>query len=245
MKLKTLIAYLWDQEDLHVDIAPDHNFEIENAQSLDKANEFDLTFCKYISVTRAQQVIDATKSRIILIFTDLYDALDEGDKCLLPVPNPRLTYMRIVEEKFIDKPTPKISKTAVIPASCDIGSGVSIGEYVVLGERVQIGNNTIIHHGVAINDGVHVGKDCIIYPNTVIGWDGFSYEYDEKYNYQPVKFPHRGNVVIGDRVEIGSNVSIDRGSINNTLIGHDVKIDNLCHIAHNVVIGRCSFIIAL
>jgi UDP-3-O-[3-hydroxymyristoyl] glucosamine N-acyltransferase len=88
---------------------------------------------------------------------------------------------------------------------------------------------------------VKLGKNVIIHPGAVIGADGFGYELNEKGERE--RFPHIGGVVIGDNVEIGSNTCIDRGTLGDTIIGEGTKIDNLVHIAHNVVIGKhCSII---
>jgi UDP-3-O-[3-hydroxymyristoyl] glucosamine N-acyltransferase len=93
-----------------------------------------------------------------------------------------------------------------------------------------------------ISDVVSIGENVVIQPGCSIGWDGFSYERQDDGSLQ--KFLHYGGVEIQDNVEIGSNTCIDRGVFNNTIIGQGTKIDNLCHIAHNVVIGRDCLIVA-
>ena len=87
-----------------------------------------------------------------------------------------------------------------------------------------------------------VGKNVIIHSNTVIGADGFGYQRNKDGSFE--KFPHIGGVIIEDHVEIGANTCIDRGALGNTIIRNGAKIDNLVHIAHNVVIGQNTAVIA-
>jgi UDP-3-O-[3-hydroxymyristoyl] glucosamine N-acyltransferase len=107
---------------------------------------------------------------------------------------------------------------------------------------VYIGENTSIFANVSIYQGTKIGKNCILHSNCVIGSDGFGYEPDE--NGQWFKIAHLGAVVIHDNVEIGANSCIDRGTLGDTIIEENVKIDNLVHVAHNVHIGKNSQITA-
>jgi UDP-3-O-[3-hydroxymyristoyl] glucosamine N-acyltransferase len=109
--------------------------------------------------------------------------------------------------------------------------------------RSLIGKGTFIHPTAHIAQGVQIGEDCRIGPGASIGWDGFGYMPDPDGGWK--RKPETHNVVIGDRVDIGANTCIDRGSYRHTLIGDGTKIDNLCHVAHNVQIGRDCLIIAL
>ncbi|MFM1977207.1 MAG: hypothetical protein RL145_2053, partial [Pseudomonadota bacterium] len=106
----------------------------------------------------------------------------------------------------------------------------------------NIGANTILHPNVTIYSSVTIGENATIHAGTVIGADGFGYERDV--DGAMYKFPHLGGVVIGDNVEIGSNSSIDRGTLGNTIIRDGAKIDNQVHISHNVDVGRDAVIIA-
>ena len=143
--------------------------------------------------------------------------------------------------------TAEIHKSANIGPFCRIEEGarigkeVSIGSGVVIGSSSKIGNQTLIYPNSTIYHEVSIGSKCIIHSGTVIGSDGLGFAKDED-NW--VKIEHLGGVVIGDRVEIGSNSSIDRGSVGYTKIDDDVKIDNLVHIAHNVEIGSGTAIAA-
>ncbi|UOE40437.1 UDP-3-O-(3-hydroxymyristoyl)glucosamine N-acyltransferase [Chryseobacterium suipulveris] len=122
-----------------------------------------------------------------------------------------------------------------------IGDGTQIYPHVYIGKNVKIGKNCVLYSGVRIYDYCAIGDNCIIHSNTVVGSDGFGFQ-PTKDGYQ--KIPQLGNVVIHDNVEIGSNCSIDRGTIGSTIIGKGTKIDNLIQIAHNVKIGENNVIAA-
>ena len=122
-----------------------------------------------------------------------------------------------------------------------IGDGPQIYPHVYIGKNVKIGKNCVLYSGVRIYDYCAIGDNCIIHSNTVVGSDGFGFQ-PTKDGYQ--KIPQLGNVVIHDNVEIGSNCSIDRGTIGSTIIGKGTKIDNLIQIAHNVKIGENNVIAA-
>jgi UDP-3-O-[3-hydroxymyristoyl] glucosamine N-acyltransferase len=109
------------------------------------------------------------------------------------------------------------------------------------GKGVVIGAKSFVGHNVVIDDGVHIREDCIIKSNTVIGEPGFGFERDEF--GRPIRLLHLGNVIIGNRVELGSLNSVCRGTIENTIIEDDVKTDDQVHIAHNCII-RCGSLIA-
>ncbi|WP_234108654.1 UDP-3-O-(3-hydroxymyristoyl)glucosamine N-acyltransferase [Chryseobacterium sp. R2A-55] len=122
-----------------------------------------------------------------------------------------------------------------------IGDETQIYPHVYIGKNVKIGKNCVLYSGVRIYDYCVIGDNCIIHSNTVIGSDGFGFQLTKE-GYQ--KIPQLGNVVVEDHVEIGSNCSIDRGTIGSTIIGKGTKIDNLIQIAHNVKIGRNNVIAA-
>lgn len=125
----------------------------------------------------------------------------------------------------------------------NIGDNVRLYPQVFIGDHVTIGDNTLLYPGVKILDDCQVGKNCIIHAGTVIGSDGFGFALEQDSTSRR-KVPQVGNVVIGDDVEIGSNVSIDRATMGSTRIGNGVKMDNLIQIAHNVEIGENSVVIA-
>ncbi len=116
-----------------------------------------------------------------------------------------------------------------------IGDNVSIGANVVIGNGVKIGANSVIYPLVSIYPNTTIGENCILHSNCVIGSDGFGYANKQG---EWIKIPQTGGVIIGNDVEVGANTCIDRGALKNTIIRDGVKIDNLCHIAHNVDVGE-------
>tara|TARA_B100000242_G_C43009378_1_gene469226 strand:- start:293 stop:1315 length:1023 start_codon:yes stop_codon:yes gene_type:complete len=117
-----------------------------------------------------------------------------------------------------------------------IGNNVKVYPHVLIAENVSIGNNCIIYPGVKIYRNTIIGNNCIIHSGTVIGSDGFGFNFDDKGN--TLKIIHNGNVYIQDDVEIGSNCSIDKATLGSTIIKTGAKLDNLVQIAHNVTIGK-------
>ncbi|KTD34424.1 UDP-3-O-[3-hydroxymyristoyl] glucosamine N-acyltransferase [Legionella moravica] len=145
-----------------------------------------------------------------------------------------------------------VSSTALIGSECQIEHGAFIGDRARIGARCKIGVNSYIGEGVILGDDCHIennvsisntlmGNKVIVYPGARIGQDGFGFASDEYGHY---KIPHRGGVIIGNDVEIGANTCIDRGSLDNTVIGDFCRLDNLIQIGHNVKVGRGSIIVA-
>lgn len=132
-----------------------------------------------------------------------------------------------------------INAGAVIAEGATIGDGVWVGPNVWIGDHAVIGEGTQLRAGVAIYHDVVIGQDCLIHANTTVGSDGFGFAPK---NAGWEKILQLGSVVIGDRVEIGAGCAIDRGALEDTLIGDDVIIDNLVHVAHGVKVGRGSAI---
>ncbi len=175
--------------------------------------------------------------------------------------NPYLTFSKIVDifypvEKKLRPGTDssavvasetEIAESAAVGPLCNIGEGTKIGNNsqlissVYIGKNVIIGDNCLIYPGVVIIDDSEIGNNVIIHASTVIGSDGFGYAESES-GLQ--KIQQIGWVKIEDDVEIGSNVSIDRGALGATLIGEATKIDNLVQVGHNVQIGKHSIIIS-
>jgi len=138
--------------------------------------------------------------------------------------------------------TTQVDAHAVIGPGCVVGEGAVIGAGAVLGANVAIGPHTRVGSHVTLLDGVRVGARCILHPGVVIGADGFGFAPDQG-TWQ--KIPQLGTVVIGDDVEIGANTTIDRGTIEDTVIEDGVKLDNLIQIAHNVRVGAHTIMAAM
>ncbi len=177
-----------------------------------------------------------------------------GDTSLPKIihPNSYAYYARIVGLLNPPDARPRgVHPSAV--AESNVPASASIGENVVIGKGVVIGEHVTLYPGCVVGDGVSIGENSILYPNVVvyrdcvigkraivqsgavIGSDGFGFA---KEGDSWVKIPQIGRVLIGDDVEIGSNTSIDRGALDDTVIGDGVKLDNQIQIAHNVVIGN-------
>ena len=175
------------------------------------------------------------------------------------VANPRLCFARVAAW-LNPPPSPPagIVPTAVVAATATLGKNTAIGDNAVIGDGCVIGDNTVIHTGVVVGDGssigdnsvlyprvvlypqVRIGDSCILHAGVVVGGDGFGYVADE--NKEQQKIPQLGTVRMGNNVEIGANSAIDRGTLDDTVIGNGVKIDNLVQIGHNVHIGDGSII---
>lgn len=129
----------------------------------------------------------------------------------------------------------------IIGARARLGDGVVIGPHCVVGDGVSIGDGTRLWPGVTINSGATLGARTVIHSGARVACDGFGYVFRDGAHQ---KIPHIGRCIIGDDVEIGANTTIDRGSIDDTVVGRGTKIDNLVQIAHNVRIGENCIIIA-
>lgn len=156
--------------------------------------------------------------------------------------NPRLDFIKVINNFITKDKNCSISKTAKIGKNCKIGTNVSIGEYCVIKDNVTIGNNTLINDNVVINSNTIIGDNCYIKSGAIIGEDGFGFERDE--NGVPLRFLHIGNVVIENNVEIGANCVIAKAALDSTIISDNVKIDDLVFVAHNVHIGKNTIITA-
>jgi len=181
-------------------------------------------------------------------------------KILLRAANPKLAFARAAG--WLVPPVPiarGIHSTAVIAPSAQLAAGAAVGPYVVIEEDVQVGAGTEIGAFCYVGQGARLGEGCRLYPRVtlyagarlanrvilhsgaVIGSDGFGYVAEGGKRW---KFPQVGEVEIQEDVEIGANATIDRGSLGRTQIGAGTKLDNLVHIAHNVIIGENTVIAA-
>ncbi|MDH5633675.1 MAG: UDP-3-O-(3-hydroxymyristoyl)glucosamine N-acyltransferase [Gammaproteobacteria bacterium] len=163
----------------------------------------------------------------------------------LEVLYPRSAPLKTIHESAVIAETASLGEAVTVgPNSCVgeftmVGDDVWIGANVTIGDNVRIGAGTRLEPGVVVLDGCHLGRNCIIHAGAVIGADGFGYARNGK---SWVKVPQIGVVRLGDEVEIGANTTIDRGALDDTIIGNRVKIDNQVQIAHNVTIGEDTMI---
>jgi UDP-3-O-[3-hydroxymyristoyl] glucosamine N-acyltransferase len=147
----------------------------------------------------------------------------------------------ILAEGVVLGPTVRVGPQAVIGAGARLGAGTVIGAGCVIGERAVIGAGSLLHPRVSVLDDCEIGEHCVIHSGTVIGSDGFGFAKGPQ-GWE--KIPQLGRVLIGDDVEIGANCAIDRGALEDTVIGTGCKLDNLIQVAHNVQIGAATAIAA-
>ncbi len=214
---------------------------IKNAKPISEADENSICWINPKKKDK-NELIKNTKS--CLIVCDNSIEIEENilkNKAIIIVANPKLTFLRIVEKFFHHIEKYFIHEKAFVEKEAKIAAEVFIGAFTYIGNS-EIGKGTKIYGNCYIYDNVKIGENVTIHAGTVIGSDGFGYQRNEKGEME--KFPHIGGVVIEDNVEIGANTCIDKGTLGNTLIKKGAKIDNLVHIAHNVVIGEDAVVIA-
>lgn len=229
------------------------SFIIEGINSLDAAAQGEISF---FADRKYKESLKKTKASAIIISEE--NLLFKGPQVV--VPNPALAYAKVASVFTPPLPRyPGISEQAVLHDSTCIGKDVSIYPLVYVGEEALIGDGVIMFPGVFIGDRVKIGNGTIIYPNvtilhdcqigknviinagTVIGSDGFGFVRDGPVS---VKIPQIGMVQIDDDVEIGANSCIDRAASGKTWIKRGVKTDNFVHVAHNVIIGEDTIVVA-
>ena len=135
-----------------------------------------------------------------------------------------------------------VGPNAVISEDVSIGDNSYIGANSYIGPRSTIGHDSLIEPNVTIKHDIIIGHHCRIQPQCTIGSDGYGYGQDNQGHYHFK--PHYGRAILEDFVELGANVQVDRGTFGDTIIGEGTKIDNHCHLAHNVVIGKHCLLIA-
>lgn len=183
-----------------------------------------------------------------------------GPQTRIVVPDPGQAILTLSRQLDQARPQPPgVHPTAVLGSGVTLGTDVAIGPNCVLGRDVRLGDRSRLGPGVILEDGVTLGEDVdmgahvvchqgteigsrvVVQAGAVLGGVGFGFHTDET---GPHRLPHLGRCVIEDDVEIGSNTCIDRGSLDDTVIGQGTKIDNLVMVAHNVRIGKFCFIAA-
>ncbi len=219
----------------------------------DRARLGDLTFAE--NETFFQRA-EASAASAILVSGEF----TSQRKALIRVNNARLAFAQVLP-LFFPEPTfsPGIDATAIVASTAWVDPTAYLGPYCVVGEHARIGARAVLQGGSQVGLNSQLGEDVVIFPNvtiyprtqignrvrihsgSVIGADGFGYVLDQGRHR---KVPQAGNVIIGDDVEIGANVTVDRGTLGSTVIGRGTKIDNLVQLGHNVVIGEHSLLVA-
>lgn len=209
-------------------------------KSLREAGSDALTFCKHSGIA-ATDVLMATKASVVICGKlDQNVSLPIGTTFVETI-EPRKAFVLAVAAFFTPVRPCGTHPTAVISPNAKVDPTAYIGPYVVL-DDCEVGANSVIHANVVIHSGSRIGMNVTINAGTVVGSDGFGYERTA--DGTMIKFIHLGGVVIEDDVEIGTNTSIDRGTLGDTIIERGVKIDNQVHIAHNCHIKEHAVVIA-
>lgn len=236
------------------EIVGDSDILITGVSGIKEAREGDITF---LANPKYLPFIEKTQASAIVTSRDIKNA----SKAIIRTQDPSFAFTKILSSFAPCEAThPKgIHPTAILGKDVKLGRNTAVGPYSVIEDNVSIGDDTVIYANSYIGHNTEIGNDTLIYPNvsvrervyignrviihsgTVIGSDGFGFA---TINGKHHKIPQIGTVVIEDDVEIGANVTIDRARFDKTLIGKGTKIDNLVQIAHNVVIGENSIIVA-
>ncbi|HEY1953064.1 MAG TPA: UDP-3-O-(3-hydroxymyristoyl)glucosamine N-acyltransferase [Gemmatimonadaceae bacterium] len=233
----------------------DGRARVDSVAPLDRATPSQLSI---LSSPKYTATMATTRAGIVLVDPDFRDAPGGGTRIIVKQPAEKLVSLlpKLYPQEW---PAPGVAATARIERGARIGTGVSIGEYAVIGEGAAIGDGVAIgaHSAVGagasigaasrlwptvtVYPGATIGERVLIHAGSRIGCDGFGYVFQGGAHQ---KIPHVGRCIIEDDVEIGANTTIDRGSIDDTVVGMGTKIDNLVHIAHNVRIGRKCLLMA-
>lgn len=238
----------------------DADTKISSIASLEKASMGQISFLvssryQLVASTRHEKLLPSTKASAVLL------SPDHASNCptqMLLMNDPYQGLVRLLD-LFQKKSNAKagIHPTAVIGEDTYIAPSVTIGPHCVIGNNCHIGENTVLKAHTVIDDHVKIGQDCVFYPHVtvyhdvtfgdrvvvhagaVIGSDGFGLIRDPQ-GWK--KIPHVGSVIIGNDVEIGASTTIDRGSLDDTVLENGVKLDNQIQVAHGVVIGENTVI---
>jgi UDP-3-O-[3-hydroxymyristoyl] glucosamine N-acyltransferase len=229
------------------DVSGDGSTPLTGFSSADHARAGDLTFAD-----KEEYFVAAEQSAAAAILVS--GSFSTTKKAVIRVPSARVAVARLLPVFFpLDQHPQGIHPSAAIDPSARVDATAHIGPNCVVGARVQIGARSVLVGGNHIGRDSSLGEDVCLFPNvviyhqtvighrvvihagTVIGSDGYGYCFDEGRHRKVLQI---GNVIIHDDVEIGANSAIDRAALGSTVIGSGTKIDNLVHVAHNVVMGR-------
>ena len=225
---------------------------IEGVGAIERATALQITF---LANPKYRRALDATQAGAVIVSTKQRDATS---KPRIVTDNPYAYFARVaqlfaprslhksgIHTSAVAHPSAKIDASAsvaefvsiganaVIEAGVRIGAGSVIGDNVVIGKMCELVARVVVYHDCVI------GQRALIHAGVVIGADGFGFAQDSG---QWIKIPQTGRVVIGDDCEVGANTTIDRGAIEDTVIGNGVKLDNQIQIGHNCEIGDHSIV---
>jgi UDP-3-O-[3-hydroxymyristoyl] glucosamine N-acyltransferase len=238
---------------LDAHVIGDPNLVITGFAPADRAQPGDLTFAE-----NENYFARADQSAASAVIVD--GPFASARKVLIRVANARIAFAKVMH-LFFPEPVfePGIHPTALVSPEAEVDGTAHIGPYCVIGPKARIGPRSVLQGANHIGPGCRLGDDVRLYPHvtlypgteignrvrihsgTVVGSDGFGYVLDGDTHR---KVPQIGNVIIRDDVEIGANVTIDRGALGPTVIGKGSKIDNLVQVGHNVIIGEHCLLVS-
>ncbi len=240
-------------EALGGEVAGDPDVVIHGAAGLEDAAPGTIV---RVESERYRETALATSASAFLISTKM----EPMPRPCIRVAQPKLAFARALELLRPEvRPAPGVHPTAVVDPQAELGEGCSIGPYAVIGRGARVGPGAVVHAHVVVGEEAEVGENSVLYPQvvlypqtivgsrvriqsgTVVGSDGFGYEWSGR---EHTKIPQVGRVRIADDVEIGANTTIDRATTGETVIGPGTKVDNLVQIAHNVRTGAHCLIIS-
>lgn len=234
----------------------DPSIRVTGVAPLDRATPSDLSF---LAAPRYAAMFEFSNAGAVLIAPDLAES---PGRCAARVIVDRPQEALLTLLPRFHRPTeaePGVHASAILGRGVTLGDGVSIGPYAVIGDGASLGDGVIVGAHTVVGPGVSIGARSQLYPSVTVyagtmigervivhagvrlGSDGFGYVQRDG---QHLKIPHVGRCIVEDDVEIGANTTIDRGSIDDTVIGAGTKIDNLVQIGHNVRVGKVCLIMA-
>ncbi|MBR5994332.1 MAG: hypothetical protein IK018_11040 [Lachnospiraceae bacterium] len=237
MKVSKLVDYVKENY-ADCEVCEQVDFEVNSVCNLDSIKSNSLVWVKNANGLKKIQDSEANN---VLIIAEKACRVSKEDAWVVYVEGSKACFFDIVHSFFTRPEKREISSHSVVSTQ-KIGRNVNIGDFSVIGEEVVIEDDVYVGNNVSIICPAVIGKGTIINDGVVIGTRG--YGFYRKQTDEKIPVPHIGGVLIGENVEIGANTCIDRGTLSNTVIEDGVKIDNLCHIAHNVHIGKNSMVIA-
>lgn len=241
ISIQNILIYL-DEMNLDYRFIGDDNLVINKYSSLKNIKSNSITWVKNIDKFNNIELRDC--SNLLIVSSEAIGSeLNKGSVSFIICRNPKEIFFTILGAFFKQQEYGGFISDRSIVETEEIGTDVYIGHNCFIGKDVFIGDNVVIKNSVTIEGKVRIGRNTIIHSGVVIGTDGYGYfQNNEGKN---IRVPHYGGVIIGEDVEIGANTCIDRGTLDDTIIGNNVKIDNLSHIAHNVIIEENCSVLAL
>lgn len=215
-------------------------FEIRSACAPTNVREYCLTLVTRPGESLVKLFKDAPADIVVIAPLALRSEAASLPQVFFFTERPRLAFCKAGNCLERKQRAAHIDTTAFIGPDVVLGAGVGIGRWCVLDGVIEVGAGTQIEDHTVIKGPAVIGSRVHIKPGCVIGTRGFGFERDE--NSVPIVFPHFGKVIIGDDVELGANSTVARGSLNDTIIGHHVKIDERVHVGHNAQVGKGSMI---